>query len=49
MEHDKKTFVDCARAKVTEIFKRATPPSDNLTLDERKAIKELKSYNDILM
>ena len=38
VEREKKAFVDCARAKVTEILKRATPPLDNLTLGERKAI-----------
>ena len=36
VEHDKKAFVDCARAKVTEILKRATPPSDNLILSEKR-------------
>ena len=38
VEREKKAFVDCAKAKVTEILKRATPPLDNLTLGERKAI-----------
>ena len=39
----------CAGVKVTEILKRATSSSDNLSLGERKAIKELKSYDDILI
>ena len=43
MEHDKKAFVDCARTKV-----RATP-SDNLTLGERKEMKELQSYDVIVI
>ena len=40
---DEKLFVDCARAKITQILKRASPPPDNLTSQERKAISELKS------
>ena len=46
---DKKTFVDCARAKITQILKRASPPPDNLTSQERKAISELKSCDDIII
>ena len=32
--HNKKPFVDCARAKITQILKRASPPPDNLTPPE---------------
>ena len=45
----KKPFVDCARAKITKILKRASLPPDNLTRQERKAISELKSCNDIII
>ena len=45
---DKKPFVDCARAKITQILKRASPP-DNLTQQEQKAISELKSCDDIII
>ena len=46
---DKKPFKDCARAKITLILKRASPPPDNLTPQERKAISELKSCDDIVI
>ena len=46
---DKKPFVDCARAKITEILKRASSPPDNLTPQERKVISELKSCGDIII
>ena len=46
---DKKPFVDCVRAKITQILKRASPPPDNLTPQERKAISELKSCDDIII
>ena len=45
----KKPFVDCTRAKITQILKRASPPPDNLTPQERKAISELKSCDDIII
>ena len=49
MPRDKKPFIDCARAKTTQILKRASPPPDNLTPQERKDISELKSCNDIII
>ena len=45
----KKTFVDCAMAKITQILKCASPPPDNLTPQERKAVSELKSCSDIII
>ena len=49
MPRDKKLFIDCARAKITQILKRASPPLDNLTPQQRKAISELKSCDDIII
>ena len=46
---DKKPFVDCARVKITQILKHASPSPDNLTLQERKAISEGKSFDDIVI
>ena len=38
VSRDKKMFVDCARAKITQILKRVSPPPDDLISQERKAI-----------
>ena len=49
MPRDEKPFVNCARAKITQILKRASPPPDNLTPQERKAKSEFKSCDDIII
>ena len=48
MLRDKKPFVDRDRAKITRILKRASPPPDNLTPQERKVISKLKSFDNIV-
>ena len=49
LPRDKKPFVDCVRAKITQILKGASPPPDNLTPQERKTISELKSCDGIII
>ena len=40
-------FNDSARSKVVEILKKAKPPKPNLAKVEKRAMEELKQYEDI--
>ena len=44
-----KCSIDSARSKVVEILKRAKPPKPNLSKAEKRAMEELKQYNDIVI
>ena len=43
-----KFSIDSARSKVVEILKRAKPPKPNLSKAEKRAMEELKQYDDIV-
>ena len=49
VQHENKCLVDIARAKVVDILRKAKPPPSNLSKNEIKAIKQLKSYDDIVI
>ena len=44
-----KCSIDSAQSKVLEILKRAKPPKPNLSKAEKRAIEELKQYDDIVI
>ena len=44
-----KCSIDSTRSKVVEILKRAKPPKPNLSKAEKRAMKELKQYDDIVI
>ena len=44
-----KCSIDSARSKVVEILKRAKQPKPNLSKAEKRAMEELKQYNDIVI
>ena len=44
-----KCSIDSARSKVVEILKRAKPPKPNLSKAEKRAMEELKQYDDIVI
>ena len=43
-----KCLIDSARSKAVKILKRAKPPKPNLSKAEKRAIEELKQYDDIV-
>ena len=49
VKHEKKALINYTRAQVVKILKEAKPPKKNLTIDERKAIKELQQCNDVII
>ena len=44
-----KCSINSARSKVVEILKRAKPPKPNLSKAEKRAMEELKQYDDIVI
>ena len=44
-----KCSIDSARSKVVEILKKAKPPKFNLSKAEKRAMEELKQYDDIVI
>ena len=44
-----KCLIDSARPKVVEILKRVKPPKSNLSKAEKRAMEELKQFNDIVI
>ena len=44
-----KCLIDSARSEVVEILKRAKPPKPNLPKPEKRAMEELKQYDDIVI
>ena len=49
LEHNKKQFINIARAKISDILLKAKPPKPNLTVKEKNAMKTLESYQDIVI
>ena len=44
-----RSLIDSALSKVVEILKRAKPPKPNLSKAEKRAMEELKQYDDIVI
>ena len=49
VDHKHKALINYTRAQVVNILKTAKPPKQNLSKEEISAIKELKSYDDIVI
>ena len=49
VDHKHKASINYTRAQVVNIPKTAKPPKQNLSKEEIVAIKEVKSYNDIII
>ena len=49
MQVKHKALINYTRAQVLNILKTAKPPKQNLSKEEISAIKELKSYDDIVI
>ena len=49
VDHKHRALINYTRAQVVNILKTAKPPKQNLSEEEISAIKELKSYDDIVI
>ena len=49
VDHKHKALINYSRAQVVNILKTAKPPKQNFSKEEISAIKELKSYDDIVI
>ena len=49
VKHENKALVNYTRAQVVKVLKEAKPPRRNLSKEEQLAVKELKSYDDVII